>query len=56
MIPWAVALIAVLIVTAPRAGIHEVIRKPFTMGTVEESLTRHFPCGRQGGMTPAGAH
>lgn len=28
---------------AARAGIHEVIRKPFTMATLEESLLHHFP-------------
>jgi len=41
---------------AVRSGIHEVIRKPFTMETLEESLMRYFPRGRQGGRDPAGAH
>ena len=41
---------------AARSGIHEVIRKPFTMATLEESLTRHFPRGRHGGREPVGAH
>ena len=41
---------------AVRSGIHEVIRKPFTMETLEESLKRHFPLGRQGGREPVGAH
>lgn len=39
---------------AVRSGIHEVIRKPFTMETLEESLTRYFPRGRQGGREPVG--
>ena len=41
---------------AVRSGIHEVIRKPFTMATLEESLMRYFPRGRQGGREPVGAH
>jgi len=41
---------------AARSGIHEVIRKPFTMETLEESLTRHFPRSRHGGREPVGAH
>lgn len=41
---------------AVRSGIHEVIRKPFTMETLEESLMRYFPRGRQGGREPVGAH
>ena len=41
---------------AARSGIHEVIRKPFTMATVEESLTRHFPRRRQEGRELVGAH
>lgn len=41
---------------AARSGIHEVIRKPFTMETLEESLMRYFPRGRQGGRDPVGAH
>jgi two-component system response regulator HydG len=40
---------------AARSGIDEVIRKPFTMATLEESLTRSFPRGRQGGREPVGA-
>ncbi len=28
---------------AVRSGIHEVIRKPFSVSTLEESLKRHFP-------------
>jgi DNA-binding NtrC family response regulator len=39
-----------------RSGIHEVIRKPFTMETLEESLMRYFPRSRQGGREPVGAH
>ena len=41
---------------AVRSGIQEVIRKPFTMTTLEESLVRYFPRGRQGGREPVGAH
>ena len=41
---------------AARSGIHEVIRKPFTMETLEESLMRYFPRGRQEGREPVGAH
>jgi DNA-binding NtrC family response regulator len=41
---------------AVQSGIHEVIRKPFTMETLEESLMRHFPRARQGGSDPVGAH
>ncbi len=41
---------------AVRSGIHEVIRKPFTMATLEESVMRHFPRARQGGRDPVGAH
>jgi DNA-binding NtrC family response regulator len=40
---------------AVRSGIHEVIRKPFAMETLEESLMRYFPRGRQGGREPVGA-
>jgi len=40
---------------AAGSGVHEVIRKPFTMETFEESLARHFPRGRQGGREPVGA-
>ena len=39
---------------AVQSGIHEVIRKPFTMETLEESLMRHFPRARQGGSDPVG--
>jgi len=45
-----------LVEEAVRSGIHEVIRKPFTMETLEESLMRYFPRGRQGGREPVGAH
>jgi DNA-binding NtrC family response regulator len=31
---------------AARSGIHEVIRKPFSMATLEESLIRYFPRSR----------
>lgn len=41
---------------AVRSGIHEVIRKPFTMETLEESLMRYFPRARQQGREPAGVH
>ncbi|MGE5284773.1 MAG: response regulator [Actinomycetota bacterium] len=41
---------------ADRSGIHDVIRKPFTMATLEESLARHFPRGRQEIRDPVGAH
>lgn len=41
---------------AVRSGIHEVIRKPFTMETLEESLMRYFPRARQGGCDPVGAN
>ena len=40
---------------AARSGIDEVIRKPFTMERLEESLKRCFPRGRQGGREPVGA-
>ena len=40
---------------AARIGIDEVIRKPFTMERLEESLKRCFPRGRQGGREPVGA-
>jgi DNA-binding NtrC family response regulator len=39
---------------AVRSGVHEVIRKPFTMATLEESLVRNFPRGRQGDREPVG--
>jgi DNA-binding NtrC family response regulator len=41
---------------AVRSGIHEVIRMPFTMATLEESLTRYFPRGRHGGRETVGSH
>jgi DNA-binding NtrC family response regulator len=41
---------------AVRSGIHEVIRKPFTMETLEESLMRYFPRVRQEDRDPVGAH
>ena len=41
---------------AVRSGIHEVIRIPFTMATLEESLARYFPRGRQGDRELVGAH
>jgi len=45
-----------LVEEAVRSGIHEVIRKPFTMETLEKSLTRHFPRARYGDRAPVGAH
>ena len=45
-----------LVEEAVRSGIHEVIRKPFTMETLEKSLTRHFPRARHGDRAPVGAH
>lgn len=45
-----------LVEEAVRSGIHEVIRKPFTIKTLEESLVRYFPRSRQGGREPVGAH
>jgi len=45
-----------LVDEAVRSGIHEVIRKPFTMEALEESLKRHFPSSRHGGREPVGAH
>jgi two-component system chemotaxis response regulator CheY len=41
---------------AVRAGIQEVIRVPFTVATLEESLTRYFPRSRHEGREPVGAH
>jgi len=38
---------------AGRSGIHEVIRKPFTMETVEKSLMRFFPRPRETANPPA---
>jgi DNA-binding NtrC family response regulator len=45
-----------LVEEAARSGIHEVIRKPFAMETLEESLMRYFPRARHGGRVPVGAH
>ena len=45
-----------LVEEAVRSGIHEVIRKPFAMETLEGSLKRYFPRSRQGGVGPVGAH
>ena len=39
---------------AARSGIHEVIRKPFTMETLEESLMRYFPRARGYARGPVG--
>ena len=39
---------------AARSGIHEVIRKPFTMATFEESLMRYFPRARGYAHEPVG--
>ena len=41
---------------AVRSGIHEVIRIPFTMTTLEELLMRYFPRSRHEGRKPVGAH
>ena len=41
---------------AVRSGIHEVIRIPFAMATLEESLKRYFPRSRHEGREPVGAH
>ena len=41
---------------AVRSGIHEVIRIPFTMATLEESLKRYFPRSRHGGRESVGTH
>lgn len=41
---------------AARSGIHEVIRKPFTMTTLEESLKRYFPRVRNGSASLADTH
>ena len=41
---------------AVHSGIHEVIRIPFTMTTLEELLTRYFPRSRHEGREPVGAH
>ncbi len=45
-----------LVDEAARSGIHEVIRKPFTMESLEESLKRYFPRSRHGGREPVGSH
>jgi len=45
-----------LVEGAVRSGIHEVIRKPFTMETLEESLMRYFPRARLGDRDPVGAN
>jgi len=45
-----------LVEDATRSGIHEVIRKPFTMETLEKLLTRHFPRERHGDREPVGTH
>jgi DNA-binding NtrC family response regulator len=45
-----------LVEEAARSGVHEVIRKPFTMETLEDSLMRYFPRSRQGGREPVGAN
>lgn len=41
---------------AARSGIDEVIRKPFTMETLDESLVRHFQRAGRAGRELAGAH
>jgi len=43
-----------LVEESVRAGVHEVIRKPFTMETLEESLMRCFPRLRQEGRDADG--
>ena len=43
-----------LVDDAARFGIHEVIRKPFTVDTLEESLKRHFPRVPDRGIGPVG--
>lgn len=43
-----------LVREAVQSGIQEVIRKPFTVETLEESLKRCFPRMRDGGREPAG--
>jgi len=40
---------------ASRAGVHAVIRKPFTMEALENALTRSFPRGRPAGRESVGA-
>ncbi len=39
---------------AIRCGIHDVIRKPFNVQTLEDSLKRHFPRTRGRGREPVG--
>jgi DNA-binding NtrC family response regulator len=39
---------------AARSGIHDVIRKPFIMATLEESLMRFFPRARGYAREPVG--
>ena len=39
---------------AARVGIHEVIRKPFTMAALEESLLHHFPRPHVHSRVPVG--
>ncbi len=39
---------------AVRCGIHDVIRKPFNVATLEESLRRHLPRTRGRGREPVG--
>lgn len=41
---------------AVRFGIHEVIRKPFTMETLEESLMRYFPRVPERGRESVGVY
>jgi DNA-binding NtrC family response regulator len=41
---------------AARSGIHEVIRKPFTMETLEQSLMRYFPRVPERGRESVGVH
>jgi len=36
------------------AGIHEVIRKPFTMETLENAVMKYFPRSRASGREPVG--
>jgi len=43
-----------LVREAVRSGIQEVIRKPFTVETLEESLKRCIPRMRDGGLEPVG--
>ncbi|GAB4234419.1 MAG: hypothetical protein OHK0028_10610 [Deltaproteobacteria bacterium] len=40
--------------SAVSSGVHEVIRKPFTMDTLEQSLTRCFPPADGAGREPVG--